>query len=266
MIARICAIAMSVGLASGWVHAGLPVSEGERLTYRVSWAVVSGAGEIVVSTHREDTTDGPQLLITTTTATRKLARMLLPFDAEAKSLFDLKTGRLVSLQEKSAQRTKHTEHQVTFDYAARRATYLGSKSASQPLVLEMPPGEPTDLIMGLLQTRTWDLRPGDKRDALVLFTNEFYELTIYHTRDEKVRTPLGTFDTMVLEPRMEKTPPKGMFKRGSTARVWIARDERRLPVKFEVEFKIGTGTATLDSYQPPASKPPAPTNAKDPGP
>lgn len=266
MIARFCAIAMNVALTSGWVHAGLPVREGERLTYRVSWAVVSGAGEIIVSTQREETTDGPRLLITTTTATRKLARMLLPFDAEAKSLFDLKTGRLISLQEKSAQRTKQSEHQVTFDYTARRATYLGSKSASQPQVLEMPPGDPTDLIMGLLQTRTWDLQPGDKRDALVLFTNEFYELTIYHTRDEKVRTPLGTFDTMVLEPRMEKTPPKGMFKRGSTARVWIGRDERRLPVKFEVEFKIGTGTATLDSYQAPPSPSPAPTNAKDPGP
>lgn len=263
MIARLRFIAMCAALSSGWMHAGLPVQEGERLSYRVSWAVVMGAGEITVSTQRQDSADGPRLLITATTATRKLARMLLPFDAEAKSLFDLKTGRLLSLQETSTQRTKHSEHQVTFDYAARQATYLGSKSASQPLVLEMPSGDPTDLIMGLLQTRTWDLKPGDKRDALVLFTNDFYELTIYHTRDEKVRTPLGTFDTMVLEPRMEKTPPKGMFKRGSTVRVWIARDERRLPVKFEVEFKIGTGTATLDSYQGPSAPVVAPTNAKD---
>lgn len=263
MIARILSLAMCATLSGSWVHAGLPVREGERLTYRVSWAVVSGAGEITVSTQREDSPEGPRLLITTTTATRKLARLLLPFDAEAKSLFDLQTGRLISLQEKSTQRNKQSEHQVTFDHTARRATYLGSKSASQPLVLEMPPGDPTDMIMGLLQTRTWDLQPGEKRDALVLFTNDFYELTIYHTRDEKVRTPLGTFDTMVLEPRMEKTPPKGMFKRGSTARVWIARDERRLPVKFEVEFKIGTGTATLESYQAAPTPASVPKNATD---
>jgi hypothetical protein len=52
---------------------------------------------------------------------------------------------------------------------------------------------------------------------------------------------------------MDKTPPKGMFKRGSAVRVWIAQnDPRRLPVKFEVELKFGSGVATLVAYQPPA--------------
>ena len=46
---------------------------------------------------------------------------------------------------------------------------------------------------------------------------------------ENVRTPLGKFKALVLEPRMEKTPPKGMFKKGSTVHVWIAlEDTRRL--------------------------------------
>ncbi len=52
---------------------------------------------------------------------------------------------------------------------------------------------------------------------------------------------LGTFMTQVLEPRMERTPPKGMFKRGSKVRVWISEDARRLPVRFKVEFKFGSG-------------------------
>jgi hypothetical protein len=33
--------------------------------------------------------------------------------------------------------------------------------------------------------------------------------------------------------------------------VWIAQNEARLPVRFEVEFKIGTGTATLETYSAP---------------
>jgi hypothetical protein len=105
--------------------------------------------------------------------------------------------------------------------------------------------------MGLLQTRTWELKPGDKREALVLFDDDFYELTIHFARYEEVRTPLGTFNTVVLEPRMDRTAPKGMFRRGGSVRVWIAQNEQRLPVRFEVEFKIGTGTATLESYTPP---------------
>ena len=50
---------------------------------------------------------------------------------------------------------------------------------------------------------------------------------------------------------MEKTPPKGMFKRGSSVHVWISQDGQRLPVRFEVEFKFGAGISTLVHYEPP---------------
>ena len=137
--------------------------------------------------------------------------------------------------------------------------------------LDIPPGDPQDLIMALLQTRAWDLKVGEARDALVLFNDDFYQLTIHAARYEVVRTKHGDYNTIVLEPRMEKTEPKGMFKRGSTVRVWISQDAHRLPVKFEVEFNIGTGTATLDTYKPPvtetaSSAPTARVNAKNSGP
>jgi hypothetical protein len=234
--------------------AELAFRDGERLVYRVSWAIVRGAGEIVVNASRADGPGGtPRLLVTTTTRTRGLARMLLPFDAEERGVFDLATGHLLSLRETSVQRDKRSETAVTFDHRRREATYLGPKSGGEPQVLRMPDGEPTDLIMGLLQTRGWNLPPGGSRETLVIFANEFYELTLHHIGTEEVRTPLGTFRSAVLEPRMERTPPKGMFKRGSTVRVWIAEDPRQLPVKFEVEFNIGRGTAILESHVPPAT-------------
>lgn len=226
----------------------LPLQDGERLAYRVSWAIVPGAGEIKIAA-QVDPAAKDRLVVTTTTATRRLARVLLPFNAEAKSTFDLTSGRLLSLRETSSTKGKNAEHEVTFNYADRSALYVVPGGVVPPKTLPMPEGSPVDLIMALLQTRSWDLKPGESRDALVLFKDEFYELTIHMARYEKLRTSMGTFDTTVLEPRMDKTPPKGMFKRGSSVRVWIAQDAHRLPVKFEVEFNIGTGTATLESYQ-----------------
>jgi hypothetical protein len=229
---------------------GLPLRDGEELGYRVSWAVVPGAGEIKIAAVNDVSAPRPSLRVTTTTSTRRLARLLLPFDARAESVFDLDTGRLLSLSESSHTRDKHAEHTVTFDPAAHSAAY---QRAGDPAArtLAVPPGDPTDLIMGLLQTRTWDLKPGERREALVLFDDDFYELTIHFARYEEVRTPLGTFNTVVLEPRMDRSAPKGMFRRGGSVRVWIAQNEERLPVRFEVEFKIGTGTATLETYTPP---------------
>ncbi len=272
MIPRPLLLCFAFALMTGASRAGLPLplQDGEKLTYRVSWAIVPGAGEIKIAAQQEPAAAGgaPQLVVTTTTATRRLARFLLPFDAEARSVFDLVSGRLLSLREASVQKEKKSEHSVAFDHTARQATYIAANDPGKPRLLPIPAGDPTDLIMGLLQTRSWDLKPGEKRDALILFDDDFYELTIHMARYEEVRTPLGTFKTVVLEPRMDKTAPKGMFKRGSSVRVWIAQDSHRLPVKFEVEFKIGTGTATLEAYEGPSAPlvPAAAADAKNPRP
>jgi hypothetical protein len=229
----------------------IPLQDGERLNYRVSWAIVPGAGAITISAKQDTGAAEPRLIVSTQTATRGLAKMLMPFEAESQSVFDLKTGRLLWLRDKSEQSDKRTEHTVAFNYETRQADYVAITGGKPSQTLNIPEGDPTDLIMGLLQTRSWELKPGEKRDALVLFDNEFYELTIHMARYENVRTSLGTFKTIVMEPRMDKTPPKGMFKRGAAVRVWIAQDAHHLPVKFEVIFKIGTGTAVLESYDPP---------------
>jgi len=232
----------------------LALRDGEAFTYRVSWAVLPGAGMIKISALNDTSGPAPRLRVLTTTATRGFARWLLPFDAKAESFFDTKSGRLLSLTESSKQPDKQSEHSVTFDYATARALYSTPSSVDKPRTLELPAGDPMDLITSLVQTRAWDLKVGEKRDMLVLFDDEFYELTIHAARNEEVITSLGTFNTIVLEPRMEKTAPKGMFKKGSTVRVWIELDdERRLPVKFEVEFKIGKGVATLTGYEPPGA-------------
>ena len=236
--------------------ADLPLQNGESLRYRVSWAILPGAGEIKIDA-RHSPTSTERLVVTSSTATRGLAKMLMAFNARSESTFDLKTRRLLSMHETASTRGKPTEHTVTFDYAERQATLKRIAPAEEPRLLPMPEGDPADLILGLLQTRTWNLKPGESRDALVLFDDDFYELTIYATGYEQIRTNAGTFETLMLEPRMEKTPPKGMFKRGSTVRVWIAQDSHRLPVRFQVEFKIGTGTANLEAYQSPTPAAPA---------
>lgn len=231
-----------------------PLKAGERLRYSVSWAIVPGAGEIVVQAAQ---TGPDQLTVTSTTATRRLARVLLPFDATSESIYDSSSGRLLRIHERSTTRGKYREHIATFDYESRQASYA-KIGATLPRLIPMPAGSPNDLISALLETRTWSIRPGEKRDVLVIFDDDFYELTIHALHYENVTTPLGSFRTLVLEPRMEKTPPKGMFRRGSTVKVWIAQDERKLPVKFEVMFNIGTGTAVLESYTPPGTAPTGP--------
>jgi hypothetical protein len=236
----------------------LALGDNEHLTYHVSWVVLPGVGSIEISAHSavDPVTGAPCLRVDTTTATVGIAHLLLPFEARSESLFDGFSGRLLSLDEYSVARRKTNNHRVRFDYSSGVAWYTTPPPAATRRRLALPQGYPTDLITSLLTARTWNLRPGQTHDALVLFNDDFYLLTIHAIAYEDLETPLGTFHTLELEPRMDKTPPKGMFRRGSRARVWISQDARRLPVCFEVEFKFGTGIATLASYTPPAQHQP----------
>ena len=108
--------------------------------------------------------------------------------------------------------------------------------------ITIPEGDPVDLISALVQTRDWKLKPGEKRDLLVQFGRDFYPLSIMAESYEEVHTPLGTYNTLVLAPRMEKDP-KGMFKKGGEVKVWISQDASSLPVKMQL--KLGVVTATL---------------------
>ena len=227
----------------------LAMSHGEVLTYRVGWGLFIHAGEITISARREDAPPAPELHVTTTTATRGFLRGFFPFDATGESRFSLSDGRILGSSEESASKKKQTRQSLTFDYVRGKATYVNAVRPERNAELDLPDGDPMDLIMSLVQTRTWDLKPGEKQDALVVFDDDFYELTIYADGYEEVRTPLGKFRALRLTPRMEKTEPKGMFKRGSEVHVWISQDGRRLPVKFQVDFKFGAGVATLVDHQ-----------------
>ena len=95
----------------------LALGDNESLFYRVSWVLLPGAGDIEVSARAaRDATGSPEMRIISTTATRGLARLLLPFDARAESLFDTASGRLLWFGESSETNTeRRAAHTVVFD-------------------------------------------------------------------------------------------------------------------------------------------------------
>lgn len=253
LVRLLCLLHFLPGLASA--AEGATLRDGEELTYRVAWGIFGNAGEIKISADSRDESPIPHLSVVTITRTRGVLEHLFPFEGRGECVFDQRTGQLLFLTERSESRKKKTNTAMTFDYDNATAQFTDHLEPSRNRVLPLPDGEPPmDLITSLVHTRTWNLQPGEKQDINVAFEKEIYELTVYAVGYETVETRMGRFKTLKLEPRMEKTPPKGMFKRGSKVHVWIAQDDpRQLPVKFEVEFKFGAGVATLIDYDPPTA-------------
>jgi hypothetical protein len=235
----------------GWsAESPVALADGETLKYRVRWGLFAGAGEIVVKARETQTAGLPQINITTHTSTRGFVRSLYVFDGDGECIFDARDGRLLAIKSSSASSKKSTRTMAVFDHDRQKVQYVDYIRPERNAELPIPDGNAMDLITCLIQTRNWDMKPGDKSPATVMFDREFYEIMVHAEGYERVRTALGEFNTLVLVPTMEKDP-KGIFKRGGRVRVWISQDQLRLPVKFEVSMKVGTGVAMLTEYIPP---------------
>jgi len=236
--------------------------DGERLVYKVSWGII-GAGNIEISAKAETGPDGKALMrITNTMSSRGMVRGLYRFDNNAEVLIERDTGRMLWTAEKGTDRNKPTESRTDFDYPAGVAHHKDTYRPNRDTDIPLKPGEePMDLLSALVQTRNWNIKVGDARDVLVHFGREFFPVTIHAEGIEEVDTPLGDFKALMLCPRMEKEPPRGMFKRGGEIQVWIAQSGAHLPVKMQLKLGFGSATLTLIEHTPPKSPQPTATAA-----
>jgi hypothetical protein len=225
-------------------------ADGETFTYRASWGIFFRAGAIIVAAHAGKDANGAAVFhITTDTATRGIIRGFYPYTNRAEAIIDQQTGRLVFMQEKGSDGRRVTDNETTFDYRGKSARYVDRAHPARTQSVPIPDGDPIDLLSALVQTREWNLQPGQKKDVLVSFGNEFFPIAIYADHYEVVRTPLGTYQTLVLVPRMEQNP-KGIFKRGGEIKVWISQQGQKLPVKLQLKLGFGTATLLLAEYRP----------------
>lgn len=229
------------------------IGDGEKLTYKVGFAVFSHAGDITIAGQKDAAAGQDRIQITVDTRSRGFVRGLYEFDSKAEALIDRPTGRLLNVRETGADPKRPIDNEFQIDYEKRTATYTDRVRTGRSAELPLPEGgDPIDLISALVQTREWNLKPGEKRDVVVQFARDFYALTIQAEGYEEVRTPKGRYKALVLVPRMDKDP-KGLFKRGGEVKVWIAQDGSRLPVKMQLKLRFGAATLLLSDYQAPAA-------------
>jgi hypothetical protein len=222
--------------------------DGESFTYRVGFAVFGRAGDITISAYDQKLDGVDVMRITTDSRTKGVVRGVYAFDNQAEVFIEKSNGRMLYTKESGADPKRATDTETVFDYTTRIARHTDRVRPGRSTDIPIPAGDPIDLISALVQTRDWHLKPGEKRDMLVHFGRDLYPLTIKAEAYEEVRTPLGTYQTLVLVPRMEKDP-KGLFKKGGEIKVWISQDAGNLPVKMQLKLNFGTATLLLSEYK-----------------
>jgi len=99
-----------------------------------------------------------------------------------------------------------------------------------------------DLFSALYHFRLEPLEAGTRRRVLVGDNETVKEVEVYVEKQEQVRTQAGVHRAWRLN---TVAVMGGLFKSGGQFRVWLATDDRHMPVKFEAKVSLGKVTGTL---------------------
>jgi hypothetical protein len=230
---------------------------GEVLELRMSYGLLGTAGTTRIETLAETAADGPRYRIRVATKSGGLIDTFYTVVNDSESLLDASTGRPLTLTTKGKNGRRLTEKTTTFDYAAGQAVHINAIRPQHNATVPLPAEPAYDLMVALLQTRAWHLKPGESHRVHCVNDDEFFALEVAATGEDRVKTPAGTFDAVVLEPKPVGTPV-GFFKKGGSLKVWISKGDRPQIVRLDTKLKFGTITAVLTRDE---TCPPTPATA-----
>lgn len=219
--------------------AGLAALAGERLEYRVRWGLL-GVARAALEVERAP--EGAMVL-RATARTRAWIDPLYPVRDLVESTVD--PAGLRPLRFFKRTREGHGERQevtVEFDTGAGVARYLENGAPRPPLPLPGAFQDPLSCIYAyrMLASGAAGEVALEVTDGKRVVAGAFREVG-----RERVRTPAGSFETVVVEPTIEGLG--GVFRRSKKKelRIWFTDDALRRPVRFYSEVAVGSFTMEL---------------------
>ena len=237
------------------------IRPGESFELRMSYGLLGTAGTTRIETAAEDSAAGPRLRIRVAAQSSGIVDTFYTVVNNSESVLDATTGRPLTVSIKGKSGSRLTEKTTTFDYEKGQAVHVNTIRPRHNATVALPAEPAYDLMVALMQARDWRLRPGESRRVLCVNDEDFFTIEVTALREERVKTPAGTFDAVVLEPK-QIGPLTGFFKKGGALKVWISTGDRPQIVRLDTKTKIGTIVAALTKEERRAPAPPPPPGAR----
>lgn len=109
------------------------------------------------------------------------------------------------------------------------------------------PGQVQDLVSGFYYLRTMDLTNLKKGQSITItgfFDKEIYNLKLIYEGTEQIQTSLGLFDTYIFSPLI---PQNKLFRGDFPVKVWVTKDQNKIPVKIKANLFIGSLNVDISS-------------------
>ena len=223
-----------------------PWMKGERLEYELSWGfVTAGYATLEVKPRK----DGKVEFETYATA-NKTVNKFYPVHDTVYTLVH-KRGLMTEVFRKSLHEgTFHNKSLIRFNRDDKKAVlsdtvfkdpvkHYVKRSADTSVTID---GLEHSIMSAFYLVRTLPLKEGATSRFAAVSGKKRYELKVITHKRETIKTDLGSFKTVKVEPVLDGD---GIFNSSGRIFIWFTDDEKRIPVLMQCEIKLGSIKATL---------------------
>lgn len=221
----------------------------ERLEFEISYSGIT-AGRAV----QEVTMEGNEIHIVSTAKSADWLKIFFPVDDRIESVLTkgapphfIGVPRLY--REKIREGWTRFEKESAYDCELLDVTtkdFLKKTETTHKIT-----GRTFDTLSSFYYFRTVALQVGTSSFIDIFDCKTLWSTEVQVLRREQIKTPLGTFNTIVIKPLLKSA---GIFARTGDIHIWLTDDERRIPLLMKSKVRIGSITVTLvgGSYWPTA--------------
>ena len=235
----------AVALADPAVHASddsVSAPSGQRLVYDIHWGFFD-AGQATLDIRPAQDASGRKIYqIELRAHTSGLFSAVYPLEVWMRSTLNDALDRTLAFHKIQNQQ----DTRITFDWRARTAQYERNGEKREPIALPQEALDPLGLILAV---REQSLDVGASLETHFTDGKRAIEGRAGVVREEQVETGLGEFATVMVEPVLDGVGGVFSRSRDPDMKVWISRDEHRLPVRISSKIVFGKLVGELVEVQ-----------------
>jgi len=250
-VAALIAALVSLAAVPATAAPPLPFGPGERVTMRITYAKLL-AGRATLRVLAGDEGGQPSLRFVAEARSQGFFTWLLHFrvDDSTVAQWDPGDGCSLGIEKHLHEGRAERDQVVTFD--SEQGVALVEDRKIQPARFEAERC-PLDVLSALFVARARGVPDGGELDLPVFDNGKHYRLGVRFLQRERLDLPppfgAGT-PTVVVEPLLVEGT--GLFVNEGRLKIWLTDDARRIPVRMRSRVPIGSVSADLESYEPPA--------------
>jgi len=139
-------------------------------------------------------------------------------------------------------------NEVTYDYKSEQNDSITIKSKKSGLV--KVPADIQDILSAFYYARKFDfndnLKTGEVLAYTTYFSDDIFPLRIKYIRTETINTDFGKMECYLFHP---VTEVGRAFKTEEDMKIWISRDDNRIPVRVKVNLRVGSFICDLIEFK-----------------